>query len=340
MERLRIGVVGATGAVGEVFLRLLEERNFPVHELRLFASPRSAGKRLRVFGEEWTVREVGPDAFQGLDIVFISADSSVSKALAPRAVEAGAVAIDDSSAFRMDPQVPLVVPEINASDLEGHRGIVAIPNCSTTALVMALYPIHRVNRLRRVVVDTYQSVSGTGRRAMEELREQTRAVLAGREYPPQVYPYPIAFNLIPQIDDFREDGYTKEEWKMVAETRKILHEPDLAISATCVRVPVFVGHSEAVHLELERPMEPEEAREVLSAFPGVKVVDDPARRLYPTPLQGAGVDEVLVGRIRKDASHPNGLALWLVSDNLRKGAGLNALQIAEELVRRDLLRRR
>lgn len=340
MRSVRIAVVGATGAVGQVFLSLLEERRFPAVEVRLFASPRSAGRRLRVLGEEVEVREVGPDAFRGVDLVFISADASVSRALAPAAVDQGAVVIDDSSAFRMEPEVPLVVPEVNADDLEGHRGIIAIPNCSTTALVMALYPIHRVNRLRRVIVDTYQSVSGTGRQAMEELREQTRAALEGQERPPRVYPHPIAFNLIPHIDAFREDGYTKEEWKMAAETRKILHEPGLRVSATCVRVPVFVSHSEAVHLELERPMAPEEAREVLAAFPGVRVLDEPGRSVYPTPIQGAGRDEVFVGRIRRDASHPNGLAFWLVSDNLRKGAALNALQIAEELLKRDLLRRR
>jgi aspartate-semialdehyde dehydrogenase len=247
------------------------------------------------------------------------------------------VAIDDSSAFRMEPDVPLVVPEVNAGDLRKDRRLVAIPNCSTTPLVMALAPLNKVNPVRRVVVSTYQSVSGTGTAAMQELTQQTKQVLDGGHPDAEVYPHQIAFNLLPHIDDFLENGYTKEEWKMVQETRKIMHAPDLPISSTCVRVPVYVCHSEAVNVELSQPMEPQEARELLAAQPGIEVQDDPARNVYPHPLEGAGRDPVYVGRIRRDASHPNGLALWIVSDNLRKGAALNALQIAEAMVARGLV---
>jgi aspartate-semialdehyde dehydrogenase len=336
MDGYRVGVIGATGAVGKVFLSLLEERRFPVRSLRLFASPRSAGQRIRVLGQEYLVEEVTPEALGGLDILFISASGEVSRLWAPIAARAGVLVIDDSSAFRMDPTVPLVVPEVNGEDLASHRGIIAIPNCSTTALVMAVYPLHRVNPVRRIIVDTYQSVSGTGRAAMEELREQSRALLDGRPYAPKVYPHPIAFNLFPHIDAFLDNGYTREEWKMVEETRKILHAPDLPVSATCVRVPVFICHSEAVHLELTHPMSPEEAREVLAAFPGVEVLDEPRAGRYPMPLWGEGKDAVYVGRIRRDASHPRGLAMWVVSDNLRKGAALNAIQIAEMALQRNL----
>ncbi len=337
MRSCSIAVVGATGAVGQVFLRLLEERRFPASSLRLYASHRSAGRRLTVNGDELVVEEATPDCFKGVDIAFISATGEVSRTLAPHAVKAGALVIDDSSVWRMEPEVPLVVPEINPGDLAHHRGITAIPNCSTTQMVMALYPLHRVNPLRRIIVDSYQSVSGTGAAAMRELRHQAGQVLRGEETTPHAYPHQIAFNVLPHIDAFLEDGYTREEWKMREETRKILHAPELAVSATCVRVPVEISHSEAVHVELTRPMSPEEARELLSAFPGVRVVDNPQADEYPMPLDATGKDEVLVGRIRRDSSHPNGLALWVVGDNLRKGAALNAIQIAEEVLRRDLL---
>ena len=339
MDGVRIAVVGATGAVGSVFLRLLEERSFPVRDLKLLASRRSHGKRLKVLGQEVEVQETVPsvDTFRDVDIAFISAGGEVSRQLAPLAVEAGALVVDDSSTFRMRPEVPLVVPEINAADLEEHRGIVAIPNCSTTQMVMALWPLHRANPIRRVVVDTYQSVSGTGAAAVRELEAQARAVVEGRRPEASVYPHPIAFNLFPHIDSFLPNGYSKEEWKMVEETRKIMHAPEVAVSATCVRVPVPLCHSEAVHVEFQRPMAPEEARELLAAFPGVVVVDEPGQARYPTPAEAAGRDEVFVGRIRQDASHPNGLAMWVVSDNLRKGAATNALQIAEEAVRRRVL---
>ena len=337
MQECRIAVVGATGAVGRVFLKILEERTFPASYIRLCASKRSHGKTLTVNGQELTVEETTPDSFRDIDIAFISASGDVSRQFAPIAVEAGALVIDDSSAFRMDPDVPLVVPEINADDLEHHKGVTAIPNCSTTQMVMALYPLHKVNPIRRIIVDTYQSVSGTGAAAMEELRVQTGQVLQGQDTQAQAYPHQIAFNLLPHIEPFMEDGYTREEWKMAVETRKIMHAPDIAISATCVRVPVYISHSEAVHIELTEPMSPEEAREILSQFPGVKVVDDPPSNIYPMPWDGADKDEVFVGRIRRDASNPRGLAMWVVSDNLRKGAALNAIQIAEEVLNREML---
>lgn len=337
MREVDIAVVGATGAVGQVFLRILEERRFPTHSIRLMASSRSAGKRVNVKGRELVVEEATPHSFDGVDIAFISVSSEVSRRLAPAAKAAGAVVIDDGSAFRMEPEVPLVVPEVNGDDLEAHQGIISIPNCTTTPLVMVMHPLRQVNPIRRVIADSYQSVSGTGGAAMVELREQTRQVLAGQEAQPRVYPKQIAFSVIPHIEGFLDNGYTKEEWKLVQETRKILHSPEIAISGTCVRVPVQVSHSLAVHLEFERPMTPQEARDVLSAFPGVRVLDDPGENVYPTPWEAEGTDDVFVGRIREDASHPNGLVMWIVADNLRKGAALNAIQIAEELIRRGLL---
>ncbi len=337
MRKANVVVVGATGAVGQVFLRILEERHFPVDRLRLCASPRSVGKRLTVNGIEVEVEATTPEIFQGADFAFISVSTNISRQLVPVAARAGALVIDDSSAFRLEPDVPLVVPEINPEDLEHHRGITAIPNCSTTQMVMALYPLHRVNPIRRIIVDTYQAVSGTGSAAMQELRQQSRALLDSGEATPSVYPHRIAFNVFPHIEPFMEDGYTREEFKMRAETQKILHAPEIAISATCVRVPVYIGHSEAVHVEFEHPMSPEEARELLEAFPGVAVVDEPSANRYPLAWQAAGRDEVFVGRIRRDSSHPKGLAMWVVSDNLRKGAALNAIQIAEEVLKRDLL---
>ena len=335
MRPLNIALVGATGAVGRVFLQVMEERSFPVASLRVCASPRSLGKRLSFRGQELPVEEATPGLFAECDLAFISVSADISRQLAPQAVEAGCVVIDDSAAFRMEPDVPLVVPEVNAGDVEGHRGILAIPNCSTTQMVMALYPLHQANPVRRVVVDTYQSVSGTGGAAMEELRRQSRQVLEGEPTTPEQYPHQIAFNVLPQIDSFLESGYTVEEQKMAQEARKIMHAPEMALSATCVRVPVAVGHSEALHVEFDRPMEVAEARALLKAFPGVTVADDPADHSYPMPVDAAGRDDVFVGRIRRDASHPNGLALWVVSDNLRKGAATNAVQIAEELVRRQ-----
>ena len=337
MGTCRIAVIGATGAVGRVFLSILEERGFPASSVRLCASRRSVGRRLRVNGQELEVEEPTSRLLGEVDIAFISASSEVSRQLAPIAVEQGALVIDDSSAFRMEADVPLVVPEVNADDLEGHRGIVSIPNCSTTPLVMVLKALRDINPVSRVVADTYQSVTGTGTAAMEELRTQSTDVLEGRAFQPSAYPHQIAFNALPHIEPFLANGYTREEMKMRDETRKILHDPGLAVSATCVRVPVMVGHSVAAHIEFTHPISAEEVREVLAGCPGVKVLDDPQSDLYPMPIEAAGKDEVFVGRIRQDISHPTGIALWIVSDNLRKGAALNALQIAEEVLARELL---
>ncbi len=332
----RIGVLGATGVVGGEFLKILAERKFPVGSLRLLATARSAGKRVPFGDHEWTVEETTTHSFRDLDFLFISASGDASREYAPIAAAEGVIVIDDSSAWRQDPKVPLVVPEVNPEDLDWHERIIATPNCSTVPLVMTIDPIRKVNPVKRVIADTYQSVSGTGTAAMEELRAQTARVMAHEHAEPHVYPHQIAFNLLPEIDRFLESGYTKEEWKMTMETRKILHDDTLPLSATCVRVPVYVSHSEAVHLELERPMDPGDVREILAAAPGVRVMDDPTISLYPTPWQAAGRDEVFVGRIRQDSSHPNGIAMWLVSDNLRKGAALNVVQVMEEMVARKL----
>jgi aspartate-semialdehyde dehydrogenase len=340
LSDLTIGVVGATGAVGTEFLKILEQQYPDVHRLKLLASRRSAGRTMRVNGRELVVEETTADSFRGVDIAFISVSTEISRQMAPLAVAAGAVVIDDSSAFRMDPQVPLVVPEVNGADVERHQGIIAIPNCSTTPLVMVAHPLRQLGDIVRIVADTYQSVSGAGGAAMTQLREQTRALLEGKELQPEEAARRIGFNVVPQIDSFLDSGYTREEQKMIDESRKIMHAPDIAVSATCVRVPVFISHSAAIHIEFDHPVSPHEAREALSRMPGVTVVDDPAAGVYPMPYQAAGEDDVLVGRIRRDASHPNGLALWVVSDNLRKGAALNSLQIAEELVRRDCLKPR
>ena len=333
-----IGVVGATGQVGREFLRIVEERDrpdLPIRSLRLFASQRSAGTRLKVRGDEHVVEKAEPEPrlFEGLDFVITAVGDEQAKVYAPAVAAGGALDVDKSNAWRMDPRVPLVVPEVNPEDAREHRGIIAGPNCSTTQMVVALWPIHRVNPIQRVIVDTYQAVSGTGWRAVDELRAQTEALAGNRETRAEVYPHQIAHNLIPEIGGYKGDGLYSEELKMLNETRKIFHAPELRVSATCVRVPVMVGHSEAVHVELERPMEADEAREVLRDAPGVIVVDDPKRSEYPMPLGCAGRDEVFVGRIRKDPSHPRGLALWVVGDNLRKGAALNAVQVFELVAR-------
>jgi aspartate-semialdehyde dehydrogenase len=332
-----IAVVGATGMVGREFLGILQERKFPVKGLRLLATSRSAGKKVMVGDQEITVEETTHDSFGGADFVFVSASGQASRDYCPIAAQVGAVAIDDSSAWRMDPKVPLVIPEVNAADVEKHHGIISIPNCSTTPVVMCLWPIHKVNPVKRVIADTYQSVSGTGKAAVDELVTQSKQVLEGKDAAPHVYPHQIAFNLLPQIDVFMDSGYTKEEWKMINETRKIMHDETIAMSATCVRVPVMISHSCAVHVELTHPMNPDEVRDILSEAPGVTVQDDPSISLYPLPWLAAGEDDVFVGRIRQDASHSNSIAMWISSDNLRKGAALNAIQIAEELVKRNLV---
>ena len=336
-KKYNVAVVGAAGVVGLEFLKIAAERQFPVGSLKLLATERSAGKQIP-FGEgQITVEVTTPDSFKGADFVFISASGAASREYAPIARDAGAIVIDDSSVWRQDPDVPLVATEVNPQDVEGHKGILAIPNCSTTPLVLCLWPLHKLNRVTRIVADTYQSVSGTGTAAVAELDEQSRAWAAGEESVPHVYPHEIAFNVLPQVDVFMDSGYTKEEWKMMAETRKIMHEPDLRLSATCVRVPVFMSHSLAVHAQFEKPMTADYVRDVLREAPGVVVQDDPSINLYPTPRNAAGKDPVYVGRIRQDMSDPNGIAMWISSDNIRKGAALNAIQIAEEMIARKLV---
>jgi aspartate-semialdehyde dehydrogenase len=330
-----VAIIGATGAVGKESLDILEERKFPLESLRLFSSKRSAGEVMTCQGKEWKVEELTPtSSFIGVDIAFISATDAISREYGSRLGTAGVVVIDDSGTFRMEADVPLVVPEVNASALRTlPRGIVSIPNCTTTPLVMALKPLHDAAGVKRVVVTTFQSVSGTGSAAMNELLDQTRALMAFRDVKAEVYPYQIAFNLLPHIGSFSEGGDCSEEVKIVRETQKILDAPQLRVTSTTVRVPVMRCHSESINVELERPLNPNEARAALAAMPGVIVYDDPVKQLYPMPLDATGKDEVYVGRIREDATIANGLNLWVVSDNLRKGAALNAVQIAECLVR-------
>ena len=335
-----VAILGATGVVGQEMLKTLKARNFPIKSLKLLASARSAGTQVTFDGQTYTIEEARPEAFAGVDLVLASAGASVSEALAHHAVAAGAVVVDNTSAFRMRDDVPLVVPEVNAHDLQWHKGIIANPNCSTAQLVVVLDVLRKLAPIKRVVVSTYQSVSGAGKEAMEELRDQTAAVLRGEAARPEHIKHPIAFNLVPAIDVFVENGYTKEEMKMTNESRKILGDAHFMLSATAVRVPVMVGHSEAVNVEFDRPVSPEAAKAALEKAEGVVVMDDPANHVYPRPLETAGTDPVYVGRLRGDVSHPNGLNLWVVADNLRKGAATNAVQIAEVLVQRGWLPRR
>ncbi|MGQ9512430.1 aspartate-semialdehyde dehydrogenase [Thermodesulfitimonas sp.] len=328
MRQFNVAVVGATGAVGQEILKVLEERNFPVRELRPLATARSAGRVIYFKGEAYTVEETRPESFEDVEIALF-AGGAASKEFALAAKERGVLVIDNSSAFRLEPDVPLVVPEVNPEDVKWHRGIIANPNCSTIIMVVPLKPIHDAAGIKRVVVSTYQAVSGAGAAAIKELEAQTRAVLSGQEYPPQVFPYQIAFNLIPHIDIFQELDYTKEEWKMVKETRKIFHDDSLAITATTVRVPVVRCHSESVNVETKEKLTAQEVRGILSRAPGVVVVDDPAAKKYPMPILACDKDEVFVGRIRDDNSLDKGLNLWVVADQLRKGAATNAVQIAE-----------
>ena len=332
-----VGIAGATGVVGTTVRGILEERRFPVGELRLLASARSQGKQLPFNGGAHTVAVLSSDSFAGLDLVFFAAGGAASQEFVPAAVAAGATVIDKSSTFRMDPAVPLVVPEVNAAALDGHKGIIATPNCSTIQMVVALKPLYDAAGIQRVVVSTYQSVSGSGQRGVSDLERQSAQAVSGEDVTLDFYPYPIAFNLLPHIDSFLPSGYTKEEQKMIDETHKIFADPTIGVSPTCVRVPVYAAHSEAINVQTTRRLAAAEARELLAAFPGIEVVDDPAQLLYPTPLQATGRDAVYVGRIREDPSVENGLNFWCVCDNLRKGAALNAVQIAEELVRRRLL---
>lgn len=327
-----VAIVGATGAVGLEFLAVLAARRFPVARLQLFSSPRSAGQRLPFGGEQVPVSVLGPDSFRGVDLALFSAGGAVSKEWAERAVAAGAVVVDNSSAFRMDPQVPLIVPEVNPQAIARHRGILANPNCSTILLALVLWPLHRAAGLRSVVVSTYQAASGAGQQAMLELRSSLAAVLRGEVAPaPKALPQPLAFNVFPQVDVFHPDGYTKEEDKLLCEMRKILDLPNLAVDATCVRVPVERCHSESAAVELERPLTVDAARALLRQAPGIEVVDDPAHKRYPMPIDQAGRDPVAVGRLRAGRVLKHGLTFWLAGDQLRKGAALNAVQIAERL---------
>ena len=332
-QPLTVAVVGATGVVGRTMIQILNEREFPVGELRVLASGRSAGQTMFVDGRNLEIEEAVPEAFDGVDIALFSAGADVSKELAPAAVARGAMVIDNSSAWRMDPTVPLVVSQVNPDDLEGHAGIVANPNCSTMQLAPVLMALRDAVGLERVIVDTYQSVSGTGADALAELEGQIRAHVSGEPKAATVYPHPIAFNALPEIDDFLPNGYTKEEWKVVNENRKILSLPDLRISCTAVRIPVFVSHSEAVHVQTRDRITPERARELFAAVPGVVVQDDPSVHHYPLASDAAGRDEIFVGRVRQDVSvdDARGIAFWVVSDNLRKGAATNAVELAEIL---------
>lgn len=329
-KEYRVAVVGATGAVGEQMRLVLEQRDFPVSDIVFLASKRSIGKRLTFKRKGYDVKELNEDSFKGVDIALFSAGSSISKKFAPIAAKTGSVVIDNSSAFRMDKDVPLIVPEVNPEKVKKHSGIIANPNCSTIQMVVALKPLHDYAIIKRVVVSTYQAVSGTGRNAMLELRDQTAQILKGQEITREVYPYQIAFNVLPHIDVFLDDGYTKEEEKMVAETQKIL-DPKIKVTATTVRVPVFISHSEAVNIEMGKKVSVKKAMNLLNNAPGIEVIDDVEENKYPLPINAAGKDEVFVGRIREDNSVDYGLNFWVVSDNLRKGAALNAVQIAELL---------
>lgn len=327
-----VAIVGATGVVGQEILKILEERKFPIAKLTLLASARSEGKRL-LFRDEYVAVEVlDKDSFKGVDIALFSAGGAISKEYAPIAVKSGATVVDNTSHFRMDPNVPLVVPEVNAHDLGAHQGIIANPNCSTAQLMLALKPIYDAFGIVRVVTSTYQSVSGAGSEAIQELENSVRRNLSGQDVEPKVFTKPIAFNLIPHIDVFQENGYTKEEMKMVNETKKIFGDESIAVSATCVRTPVFIGHSESVNVICKKQPDLAQLRELYQKMPGVELMDNPAKNEYPTPRELSGTDPVYIGRLRQDVSHDFGLEMWVVADNLRKGAALNAVQIAEHLL--------
>jgi aspartate-semialdehyde dehydrogenase len=332
-KKYSVAILGATGLVGQQFISLLQERDFPISELKLLASSRSAGGVVNFKGTDIIVEEAGAGSFRDVEIAFFAVGSDVSRHYAPIANKQGTVVVDNSSAFRMDTRVPLVVPEINPQDIAAHTGIIANPNCSTIQMVTALFPLHKANPIKRIIVSTYQSVSGTGKAAITELENQSHLVLEGKEVIPHVYPHQIAFSILPEIDVFLDNDYTREEWKMVEETRKIMHAPDIGISATCARVPVFNSHCESINVEFTEPISPDTARRILAGAPGIKILDEPTVSLYPQPISAAGTDEVFVGRIRQDFSTTNGLVMWVVADNIRKGAALNAVQIAESMIR-------
>jgi len=333
-DRPHVGVVGATGAVGIEMIKTLEKRNFPIGQLTLLASARSAGKRLKFRDQEIKVQELSKDSFEGMEVALFSAGASISREFAPMAARAGCVVVDNSSAFRMDDKVPLVIPEINPEDVEWHQGIIANPNCTTAIALIALYPLHQAFGCKRIFASSYQAVSGSGAKGIAELQQQVQQVVHGQPVTREVYPHQIAFNVLPQVDSFLPTGYTKEEMKMENEGRKIMHHPTFRASVTCVRVPVYRAHSVAISAEFERPAGVEAARDVLSKSPGLQVVDEPAKHCYPLPLYQAEQYDCAVGRLRKDCALDNGLAFWVSGDQLLKGAALNAVQIAEELMRR------
>ncbi|MEK6646215.1 MAG: aspartate-semialdehyde dehydrogenase [Candidatus Firestonebacteria bacterium] len=333
MKQYNVAIVGATGAVGNKMREVLEERNFPVENLRLLASARSVGKKLSFKGEDISVEELKENSFVGIDIALFSAGATISRKFCPIAAKAGAIVVDNSSAWRMDKEVPLVVPEVNPDAIKRHKGIIANPNCSTIQMVVVLKPLHNVAKIKRIVVSTYQAVSGKGLKAVEELKLQSKALLEGAEPEIKVFPHRIGFNILPQIDDFLPNGYTKEEIKMIQETKKIMEDDSIKMTATTIRVPVFNCHSESVNIETEKKLSPDSAREILSKSPGVIVLDEPASCKYPLPSIADGKDECFVGRIREDESIENGLNLWIVADNIRKGAATNAVQIAEIVIK-------
>ena len=340
-DQFSVAIMGATGAVGQVMMEILAERNLPVGDLRLLASARSAGRTFAFRGEDLTVQELREDSFEGIDIVLASAGGSLSKQYNPHAVAAGAVVVDNTSAYRMDPDVPLVVPEINPDDLDWHKGIIANPNCSTIIMDVVVWPLYMRGKVKRIVVSTYQAVSGAGAPAMQELEEQTRQLLAGDQIEPREFPHQIAFNLFSHNSDVGVDGYCEEETKMIRETKKMFHDDGIGVTATTIRVPVMRAHSEAINLEFFEPFTAEKARDILSSAPGVRIVDNPADSHFPMPIESSGEDDVLVGRIRQDVSRPDStsLDLWVSGDQLRKGAALNAVQIAEVMIERGLIQR-
>jgi len=328
-KKLKVAVLGATGAVGQEFLELLKERKFPIEELRLLASGRSAGKKIEFMGKSYQVEEATPDSFKGLDLVLSSAGGAISRELAPHIVKSGALMVDNTSAFRMDPEIPLVVPEINPEDIAKHKGIIANPNCSTIIMLVPLFPIHKVAKIKRIIAATYQAASGAGAKAMEELKIQAQDFLAGRPVKKLVLPHQIAFNVFSHNSKIGPDGYCEEETKMVKETKKIFHDGDIRVTATCVRVPVLRAHSEALFIETEEKISVDEARRLLSKAPGIKVIDDREKNYFPMPLEATGQDDILVGRLREDPTVTNGLTMFVAGDQIRKGAALNAVQIAE-----------
>lgn len=329
---LHVAVVGATGAVGQQMLKTLADRDFEMDTLTLLSSKRSAGTKVTFRGQEYTVQEATPESFEGVNIALFSAGGNVSKALAPEAVKRGAIVVDNTSAFRMDENTPLVVPEVNEKDLHDHKGIIANPNCSTIQMVAALEPLRQAYGMKKVIVSTYQAVSGAGHEAIDELYSQSQAILNKEDVKPEVMPYQIAFNAIPQIDKFQDNGYTFEEMKMINETKKIMHMPELEVAATCVRLPIETGHSESVYVELESTdATVEDVKSILKDAPGITLQDDPSQQIYPMPADAVGKNDVFVGRIRKDLDRPNGFHMWIVSDNLLKGAAWNSVQIAESL---------